>query len=298
MTRASTDGRKGDNPRPPTRTSARETHETSRSTRKSLRSAPLQNPSKVIGKRRGKAKQTKYDPLEEWPAVTILDARLVERNGESSKEYLIKWKRGQMGEMYSPTWEPCENANEALRADYESKTGKKGVRGPDYAERAPPADSWEQTAAENASDETMDIHRTDWFSLYVDDAKAHNYRAVAEPQNTTQSRSATEEIEGNKPPYVGQTFVAPLAYSNSSLLKTHDVPQVLRDVVPTQDKHAVCRNGPSVAAIIARGSIAGTQIGRSLRPKGKLPSIPRRYGKRIWQEDLYLVQLPQKQRRA
>lgn len=81
--------------------------------------------------------------------------------------------------MYSPTWEPCENANEALRADYESKTDKKEVRGPEYAERAPPADSLEQTATQNASDETLDIHRTDWFSLYVDDANAHNYRAAA-----------------------------------------------------------------------------------------------------------------------
>jgi hypothetical protein len=200
--------------------------------------------------------------------------------------------------MYFPTWEPCENANEALRADYESKTGKKGVRGPDYAERAPPADSWEQAAPQNANDETLDIHRTDWFSLYVDDAKAHDYRAVVEPQDTTQSKSAADEIEGNKPPYVGQTFVAPLTYSNSSLLKTHDVPWALRDVVPTQDKHAVYRNGTLDAAIIARGSIAGAQIGRSSRPKGKLPSIPRRYGKKVRQEDIYLVQLPQKQRRA
>jgi hypothetical protein len=49
--------------------------------------------------------QAHEEPMKrrEWPAVTVLDDRLVERNGESSKEYLIKWKGGQMGEMYSPT---------------------------------------------------------------------------------------------------------------------------------------------------------------------------------------------------
>lgn len=67
----------------------------------------------------------------EWPAISILEKRFVPGDGTSRKEYLIQWKRGKKGATYRPSWQPSENANSALRTEYERRTaGKEEVDAP------------------------------------------------------------------------------------------------------------------------------------------------------------------------
>jgi hypothetical protein len=280
MTRAVGDGRKAYNLRPTIRPRPlpRTAHETPKSFQRSLRSAARQERSGKSGKRSAKLVQPGDDPLHEWPAVKILDERLVERNGKPSKEYLIQWKPGPRGEKYEPTWEPCENANGALREYYDSRTRKKAVGRPVDAERTLLTGNAVQTMR-LASDKASDTNSTDHCRVVADKANAYPRRAVKEPWGTKRPGPATGATK-NKRSHAGATFVSSMTSLLASPSQTAPASQILHDVGPIRARHTASRSDAFGAPTMTRGSIVESQIGRSPRPKGRLPSMLRRYGRK------------------
>lgn len=273
---------------PYTRTRSRKAHAKPAPTRTSLRLASRQNRVQMPGNRHVKPGQSKSDPLKEWPAVAILGHRFVELNRRSKKEYLIEWERGEKGELFKPTWQPCENANEALRAEYENKTTEK--KGVNRATNTEKGESAKSIVFESAGGDTSEVHRTDWFSFYVSDADAHTPWTAQEPQDTT--RGSVAKLTEEATPAGPRVTVASLLRSPESELPK--APRVARvqdvEPIPTKDD-SVGHNVLTKAPAVIRESLVRAQTGVHSRSKGKLPLIKRRYGRKSRSEDVFAVPL-------
>ncbi|KAM0714570.1 hypothetical protein Q7P37_009866 [Cladosporium fusiforme] len=275
---------------PLTRTRARIAQAKPTPARASQRLANRQKCLKIPGYRNGKPRETKCDTLKEWPAVAILEHRFVKRNRKLRKEYLIKWEQGEKGELFAPTWQPCENANGALRAEYENKnTDKVGALTNANAETR---ESTESVGFPTAGGDKSDVHHTDWSSLYVSVANTHPTRAAEDPQDTTH-RSATNPTEEGRLASVRVT-VASLLRSTESEPLMSPVTVRLQDIDPFQAKDKTAGRHILTAATapdVGRETPVGAKKNVLSRPKGKLPTITRRYKRKSRSEDVYAVPL-------
>lgn len=276
---------------PFTRTRARTEHAKLTPIRASQRSANRQKCLKIPGNRNGKPRQTKCDTLKEWwPAVAILEHRFVKRNRKLRKEYLIKWEQGEKGEFFTPTWQPCENANGALRAEYENRNADKV--GALTNANAETRESTESVVFPTAGGDTSEVHHTDWSSLYVSGANTHAPRAAEDPKDTTH-RSATNPTEEGRLASVRVT-VASLLRSTESEPPMSPVAARLQDIDPSQAKDKTVGRYIFTAATapdVGRETPIGAKKNVLSRPKGKLPTITRRYKRKSRSEDVYAVPL-------